>query len=140
LQGLDEKAIASLLYRAGKARETAYAPYSGFRVGAALLCSDGSIFTGCNVENVSYGASNCAERTAVFTAISAGHHEFDAIAIAAGDELILPCGICRQVLAEFSPDIVVICGEKDGFETYTLDALLPHGFNHFCAEGKNKTE
>jgi cytidine deaminase len=136
LQKLDEKTIISLLCRAQEARGAAYAPYSGFRVGAALLCEDGSVFIGCNVENVSYGASNCAERTAVFAAVAAGNREFVAIAVAAGEELILPCGICRQVLTEFSPDILVICGKKDGFETFKLNELLPHGFNHFSAEEK----
>jgi cytidine deaminase len=125
------KDIQKLVECAREARELAYAPYSKFRVGAALLAHDGRIFKGCNVENVSYGASNCAERSAVFSAVSQGCREFDAIAISAGDETVFPCGICRQVLAEFSPDITVICCNKDGYEIYSLPELLPHGFSKF---------
>ena len=92
-----------LLALAKRAREFAYAPYSGFLVGAALLCKDGTVFTGCNVENASYGAAICAERNAVSTAVAAGYREFESIAIAAeGDGCVYPCGICLQVLNEFS--------------------------------------
>jgi cytidine deaminase len=132
----DEKDIEFLLKCAREAREAAYAPYSGFKVGAALLTRGGRVFKGCNVENVSYGAANCAERTAVFSAVAAGCRDFDSIAIYAGDEIILPCGICRQVLAEFSPDITVICGKKDGYELFSLSELLPHCFNNFSTEEK----
>jgi len=136
LVSLDEKTIENLLKCAREAREAAYAPYSGFRVGAALLSHNGQIFKGCNVENVSYGATNCAERTAVFSAVAAGCRDFDAIAIAAGDKIIFPCGICRQVLAEFSPKLTVICGKKDGYELFQLSELLTHCFNNFSAEEK----
>ena len=131
-----ENDIKYLLECAQEARKSAYTPYSGFKVGAALLTHDGRVFKGCNVENVSYGATNCAERTAVFSAVSGGCRDFDAIAIYAGDKTIFPCGICRQVLSEFSPDITVICGKKDGYELYTLSGLLPNSFNNFSAEEK----
>ena len=136
MDSLDEKSIDNLLKCAREIREAAYAPYSGFRVGAALLSHDGHIFKGCNVENVSYGATNCAERTAVFSAVANGCHDFVAIAISAGDETVFPCGICRQVLAEFSPNLTVICGKKGGYELFCLSELLPHGFNNFSTEEK----
>jgi cytidine deaminase len=107
-----------------------YAPYSGFKVGAALLSKDGKVFTGCNIENASYGASNCAERTAVFKAVSEGTKEFTAIAIvSSADILTYPCGICRQVLAQFSPDIkVILKGKNEGIKTFVLSELLPYSF------------
>jgi len=136
LKLLDKKTIEDLLHCAREARKAAYAPYSGFCVGAALLSCDGRIFKGCNVENISFGVTNCAERTALFTAVSDGCRDFEAIAIAAGDETILPCGICRQALAEFSPDITVICAKKDGYERFKLSELLPHGFDNFSTKEK----
>ncbi len=119
-----------LLSAAKDSMKYSYSPYSGFKVGAALLCRSGEIFTGCNIENASYGAANCAERTAVFKAVSCGHNDFEAIAIvSSGGDLTFPCGICRQVLAEFSPEIRVILEDKDGQTvTFTLDELLPHSF------------
>jgi cytidine deaminase len=132
--------IKELIACARKARESAYAPYSGFKVGAALLCDEGKIFTGCNVENVSLGATNCAERTAVFSAVAAGYRNFLAIAVAADDGLILPCGICRQVLAEFSSNLTVICAKKDGYEQFGLNELLPHSFDRFNPEEQNSHE
>lgn len=134
---LDEKIVKMLLNRARDARNLSYSPYSGFRVGAALLCEDGEIFLGCNIENVSFGATNCAERSAVFSAISSGHRKFQAIAVVADDGLIMPCGICRQVLSEFAPNITVICGKKDGHEIYKLNELLPNDFDHFESEVKS---
>lgn len=117
------------------ARNTAYAPYSGYLVGAALLTASGKVYTGCNVENASYGATLCAERTAFAKAISDGEREFTALAIAGGagdtvDGAFPPCGICRQVMAEFcSPDfaVVVVTGEES-YQTYRLEDLLPHAF------------
>ncbi|MBQ9534868.1 MAG: cytidine deaminase [Clostridia bacterium] len=111
--------------------ERAYIPYSGFAVGAALECADGSVFTGCNIENASYGATVCAERTAVFKAVSEGRRNFARIAIAArSDDFCVPCGICRQVLAEFSPDMEVICLNSAGeSRSFSLRELLPHGFD-----------
>ena len=112
------------------AQKNSYSPYSNFKVGAALLCSDHSIYTGCNIENATYGATNCAERTAVFKAVSEGKRSFEAIAItSSGGGLTFPCGICRQVLGEFSPEIKVILENTDGsLQTFTLNELLPHCF------------
>jgi cytidine deaminase len=120
----------ALIQAATQARERAYAPYSRFRVGAALRTTDGAIYTGCNIENGSYGATVCAERVAVFKAVSAGVREFEALAIVCGaEELARPCGICRQVLAEFSPSMQVICANAKGeYDECGLDELLPHRF------------
>lgn len=114
-----------------KAQKNAYAPYSHFYVGAALLCADGTVYTGCNIENSTYGATNCAERTAVFKAVSEGHREFTAIAItSSGGDLTFPCGICRQVLAEFSPEIKIILKDKNGeIAAFSIGELLPHSFS-----------
>lgn len=119
-----------LLRRAVDARKNAYAPYSGFAVGAALLCADGSIFTGCNVENASFPAGICAERAALFAAVSAGKRQFAAIAVAAGDAPTTPCGICRQALAEFGA-LDVLCADRDGCgcRVYSLRELLPESFS-----------
>lgn len=113
-----------------KAQEFAYAPHSKFKVGAALHCRDGSVYTGCNIENATYGATNCAERTAVFKAVSEGKRDFTAIAItSSGKDLTFPCGICRQVLSEFSPEIKVILEDEKGeLHTFMLSELLPHSF------------
>ncbi len=119
-----------LIQAAGQAMENAHAPYSGYMVGAALLCADGTVLTGCNVENASYGLTNCAERTAVFSAIAAGQRQFTSIAIAAsGAPAPYPCGACRQVLAEFCPPEFPVYIAADGrFESVTLGELLPHSF------------
>lgn len=118
----------ALINAAKEASKMAYAPYSSFRVGAALLASNGTIFSGCNVENVSFGLTICAERSAICTAVAAGQHSFAAMAIFADSkELIVPCGACRQVLAEFAPDLVVITSNTTGnSETLALNTLLPH--------------
>ncbi|HUO94344.1 MAG TPA: cytidine deaminase [Rhizomicrobium sp.] len=124
-------AEARLLDAAFDARRRAYAPYSKFLVGAALLTDDGAIVPGCNVENATYGATNCAERTAVFAAVAQGKRKFRAIAIVGDLETpITPCGICRQVLAEFGHDIVVIGSnlKRDTMVT-TVGALLPGAFD-----------
>ncbi len=122
---------SELVQAALKARERAYAPYSGYRVGAALLCGDGRVFTGCNVENASYGLSICAERVAVFKAVSAGCRDFAAIAVAGSDEdFCRPCGACRQVLAEFAPDLRVLTADRTGrWSEHTLAQLLPEAFS-----------
>ena len=120
-----------LLSIADKAMENAYAPYSKFHVGAALLCKDGTVFTGCNIENATYGATNCAERTAIFKAVSEGQRDFEAIAIvsSSGGETF-PCGICRQVMAEFAPELKIILRDENGNECiYTLMELLPKSFS-----------
>ena len=95
--------------------DRAYIPYSHFPVGAALECADGTVFTGCNIENAAYGCTICAERTAIFKAVSEGHRDFAAIAIAGrSDDYCVPCGSCRQVMMEFAPDLTVICLNKNG--------------------------
>ena len=114
---------------AEEARNNAYAPFSGFRVGAALMTCEGKVFTGVNVENSSYGATICAERTAFVKAISEGERSFEAIAISAGAEPALPCGICRQFMAEFAPNIRIITGSSVGeLKVSTLKELLPEAF------------
>ena len=119
-----------LINIAVEASEKAYAPYSKFAVGAALECDDGTVFTGCNIENAAYGCTNCAERTAVFKAISEGKREFRRIAIVADSEdYCMPCGTCRQVLNEFAPAIEVLSVRSDGrYVSYSLKELLPKSF------------
>ncbi len=120
-----------LIAFAFQALGNAHAPYSNYKVGAALLCSDGTVFQGCNVENASYGLTNCAERTALFSAVAAGKKDFAAMAIAAnGDPAPFPCGACRQVLSEFcGPDFPVHVATTDGHTTIALGELLPHAFD-----------
>ena len=119
-----------LIKLAQEAAKKAYAPYSGFNVGAALLCKSGNVYTGCNVENTSYGASNCAERTAVFKAVSEGEREFVKIAIVSEKGgLTFPCGICRQVLSEFMPNgRIVLYSDEQGIKEFALNELLPYAF------------
>ncbi len=115
----------SLVTAAWQAREAAYAPYSDFAVGAALLGADGRIFLGCNVENISYGLTNCAERVAVGAAVAAGVRSFQAVAVVADTSIpISPCGACRQVLAEFGVPRVMLANRTERVE-FTLDVLLP---------------
>jgi cytidine deaminase len=114
-----------LIAIAWDARENAYAPYSNFKVGAALLSADGQTFPGCNVENISYGLTNCAERVAIANAISSGYSSFATIAIVADtDTPISPCGACRQVMAEFNINRILTSNESETL-TFTLDELLP---------------
>ena len=118
-----------LYITAKKALVNSYSPYSGFRVGAAVLTEDDEIFTGVNVENSSYGASICAERVAFTKAISEGHRKIKAVAIATDNGTAYPCGICRQFMYEFGNDIKVILGkDENDLEIHTLEELLPHGF------------
>lgn len=119
-----------LLKLASEARKNSYSPYSKFRVGAALLTKSGKIYTGCNIENATYGATCCAERTAIYKAISEGEKEFEAIAVQGdNDGLTFPCGICRQVMSEFSPNIQIVLGDNDGnIKRFELEQLLPHAF------------
>ncbi|MDR3217183.1 MAG: cytidine deaminase [Clostridiaceae bacterium] len=133
---MDKTATEKLIENALKARENAYDKYGGFAVGAALLCADGRIFWGSNVENASYGLTVCAERVAVFNAVSAGAGDFTALALAGGDAgkppaaVITPCGACRQVLAEFcGEDFTVICAKSTNeYKCFTLAELLPNAF------------
>ena len=110
--------------------ERSYVPYSHFPVGAALLCPDGTVFTGCNVENAAYGSCICAERTALVKAVSEGHREFTTLAVVGkSSDYCWPCGACRQMLYEFAPDLTVLVARGDGqFVRLTLKELLPHGF------------
>ena len=123
-----------LIQKAKQAMADAYAPYSGFQVGAALLCADGSVYTGCNIENAAYSPTLCAERTAFAKAISDGKRDFTAIAVCGGKNGVItgkctPCGVCRQVMAEFcKEDFQVILVKPEGYELRTLSQLLPDGF------------
>ncbi len=120
---------------AQQARTRAYAPYSHFTVGAALLAESGEIYCGCNIENASFGATNCAERTAFFKAVEAGERRFSAIAIAGGkqgepDVFCPPCGMCRQVMGEFcGSDFIILLGDGQEIKRYTLGQLLPLAFS-----------
>lgn len=126
----------ALLDAAKEARTKAYAPYSGYAVGAAVYTASRKCYTGCNIENASYGAANCAERTAIFKAVSEGERELSAVAIAGGksgkepEDYAYPCGICRQVMQEFGKaDMpILIAGEGKEYQEYTLADLLPYGF------------
>lgn len=115
-------------------QEKSYSPYSHFPVGAALECEDGTVFTGCNIENASYPAGSCAERTAFSKAISEGKRSFRRIVIAArSEECCVPCGMCRQFMQEFAPQLEVVCVNIHGeAKSYNLADLLPHGFDGSC--------
>lgn len=125
-----------LICLAKKAAENAYVPYSGYTVGAALLCKNGKIYLGCNIENAAYGPTNCAERTAFFKAVSEGERDFAKIAVVGGKGLdfkdyFSPCGVCRQVMREFCDgDFIVLLGKtNDEYLRLTLEELLPHSFS-----------
>ena len=126
----DVRTITLLRERAFTAMDRAYAPYSNFKVGAALLATDGSITDGCNVENASYPAGLCAERSAIAAAVARGNRSFEMIVVATeAEEPTPPCGICRQVLEEFSPHALVMSFTRDGREArWTMDELLPKAF------------
>ena len=123
-----------LVLKAKEAMHLAYSPYSGYKVGAALLCKDGSVYTGCNIENAGYSSTNCAERTAFFKAVSEGKREFEAIAICGGKDGVIedvfpPCGVCRQVMREFCEDnFLIYMVTRDDIQSYTLGQLLPMSF------------
>jgi cytidine deaminase len=119
-----------LLRRANEARANAYAPYSGFPVGAALLCGDGTVYTGANVENGVNGLSLCAERVALFKAISEGQHGFAKLAVSCASDHCRPCGACRQVLHEHAPELEILMGNPEGsFVRTTVRKLLPDAFS-----------
>ena len=126
-----------LIELAKKALENSYSPYSGFKVGAALLCKDGNVFSGCNVENASFGAANCAERTAIFYAVANGHREFSKIAVVGTSngkisQFTPPCGICRQVLSEFcQEDFKIILFDGKNIKSFTMNEILPYPFSEF---------
>ncbi len=134
---MTEQEKKNLIKEALEARKYAYAPYSEFCVGAALLAEDGKIYTGCNIENASYSGSNCAEQTAVFKAVSEGSLKWKGIALAGGPakgeikEFVMPCGICRQVLSEFcdAQKFRILSAKSEGeWKEFSLSELLPHGF------------
>ena len=135
-----------LVMEALKARKQSYCPYSGFAVGAALLCEDGTVFRGCNIENAAYSATNCAERTAIFRAVSEGNMRFRAIAIVGGpkesepEDFCPPCGVCRQVMTEFCDPAtfrIVLMNGAGEIREYLLKELLPLGFTGKALKGRN---
>ena len=136
---MNEQQTKNLIEEAIRYRQRAYSPYSHYRVGAALLTASGKIYGGCNIENASYGATNCAERTAIFKAVSEKETEFTAIAIVGGPEdgaemsfsdYAYPCGVCRQVMKEFcrADFQIIVARETKDYKIFTLSELLPHGF------------
>ncbi|AFS78818.1 cytidine deaminase Cdd [Gottschalkia acidurici 9a] len=121
--------IKNLINKAIEAKEKAYAPYSKFKVGSAVLTKDGKIYTGCNIESASYTPTICAERTAISKAVSEGDREFEAIAIVGSSDYTFPCGVCRQVIREFSKDIkVIVANNTDEYKIFELEELLPNSF------------
>ena len=119
-----------------EAMHKAYAPYSGYKVGAALLCADGTVYQGCNIENAAYGPTNCAERTAIFKAVYDGQRDFKAIAVCGGKDGVItgafpPCGVCRQVMREFCEDdfMIYIVDAEGKYEAVALSNLLPYSFS-----------
>ena len=134
---MTELEIQKLMDCAIKARENAYSPYSHFAVGAALLCEDGTLFEGCNIENASYGLTNCAERTAIFKAVSEGHTKFKALAVVADTEgPCAPCGACRQVMAEFKIPLIILGNLMGNIKIVTIEELLPFSFSECDVTGK----
>ena len=126
---MTEDEIKKLIERAIAALEKTYSPYSHFGVGAALVCEDGSIYEGCNIENASYGLTNCAERTVIFKAVSEGHTKFKALAVVADtEEPCAPCGACRQVISEFEIPQIILANLKGNYRLVNLDELLPFRF------------
>lgn len=132
---MERTEVCKLVNQALEARKHSYSPYSDFMVGAALLAADGTVYTGCNIENAAYAPTNCAERTAFFKAVSEGVHSFQAIAIVGGPregnlQYCAPCGVCRQVMMEFcAPDFEIFLGKtEEDYIRYTLEELLPEGF------------
>ena len=123
--------LESLVARAKAAMKNAYSPYSGVRIGAAALTSDGNVFTGCNIENASYGISCCAERTAIFKAVSEGSRDIVAIAVVGkSEDFTKPCGACRQVMVEYNPKMLVLRRGLDGYSAEaTAETLLPSAFS-----------
>jgi homotetrameric cytidine deaminase len=124
---MEEHVIDTLISKSKLARENSYSPYSGFKVGAALLSKSGQIYTGCNYENASFGAGVCAERVALGTALANGEREFIAVCVCA-EKIVSPCGICRQSLAEFGDMDVIFCDLEGNHKIYRLSALLPEAF------------
>ena len=134
---MTELEIQNLVNRAIKARENAYCPYSHFAVGAALLCEDSTLYEGCNIENASYGLTNCAERTVIFKAVSEGHIKFNALAVVADTEgPCAPCGACRQVMAEFKIPLIIMGNLMGNIKMVTIEEVLPFSFSEYDVIGK----
>ena len=130
-----------LVRRALKAKKNAYVPYSGFHVGAAILTEDNEVYDGCNIEIASYSPTICAERTAIFKAVSEGHLKVKAIAIVGDANHTYPCGVCRQVIREFGKDAtVIIANSEEDYREYDLDELLPHSFGPEDLKSADKEE
>ena len=131
MRSIHDFEVKNMLRMANEARDRAYAPYSNFRVGACLKGATGAYYLGCNIENAAYSVANCAERTAMFKAVSEGAREFTAIAIASRDAAPWPCGACRQFLAEFAPDMEVLSAMGGGrYVSNRLSELMPYTFNY----------
>lgn len=123
------------------ARENAYVPYSAFKVGAAVRGKNGKIYSGCNIENVSYGLTNCAERTAIFNAVADGERHLEVLAVVADtDQPVAPCGACRQVMAEFGVESILLCNVKGERKVVTLEELLPYSFSKGDLTGVDSNE
>ena len=134
---MTELEIQKLMDCAIKARENAYSPYSHFAVGAALLREDSTLYEGCNIENASYGLTNCAERTAIFKAVSEGHTKFKALAVVADTEgPCAPCGACRQVMAEFKIPLIIMGNLMGNIKIVTMEEVLPFSFSECDVTGK----
>ena len=134
---MTEQEIKNLIDHAIVAREKTYSPYSHFGVGAALLCEDGAIYEGCNIENASYGLTNCAERTAIFKAVSEGRTKFKALAVVADTEgPCAPCGACRQVMVEFKIPLIIMGNLMGDIKIVSMEELLPFSFSESDVIGK----
>lgn len=133
---MEKELVEKMIEVAARQMDFSYAPYSGFKVGAALLTEEGEIYTGCNIENAAFSPTNCAERTAIFKAVSEGKRKFRAICIVGGKDGVLteyaaPCGVCRQVMTEFcDPDTfqIILAVGKEKYDIFTLNELMPMGF------------
>ncbi len=135
---MDKKELIS---RAIKAKKKAYAPYSGFHVGAAILTEDDEIYDGCNIEIASYSPTICAERTAIFKAVSEGHKKIKAIALVGDADHTYPCGVCRQVIREFGKNAkIIIANSEEDYREYDLEELLPHSFGPEDLKSAGKEE
>ena len=128
---MEKKQMRELIAKAKTAKTRSYSPYSGFSVGAALLCDDGDVILGCNIENAAFSPTCCAERVAIFSALSSGKRSFSAIAVVGDSSPCLPCGVCRQVMSEFcQKEMPVICEDENGEPlAFSLGELLPHSFD-----------
>lgn len=133
----EKETIQKLIATAKEAQQGAYVPYSGYAVGAALIADDGKIYTGCNIENASYTPTVCAERVAVFKAVSEGAKRVEIIAVVAGEDMGYPCGVCRQVIREFGKDAeIIVARNTEEYGVYHLNDLLPHSFGPESLKGE----